>query len=110
MLRVFILCAENVLTHDEDISDAYCTVTYEGRSQTRANEEGYYIKYVVESFLRLALSFLYNHNHSLSLPCCQSSYIRHSIKRAIIGKAVAVSLSLSRVCLWVSCCTWNMCV
>uniref|UniRef100_A0A8C1G0H3 Dysferlin, limb girdle muscular dystrophy 2B (autosomal recessive) n=1 Tax=Cyprinus carpio TaxID=7962 RepID=A0A8C1G0H3_CYPCA len=30
MLRVFILCAQNVLTHDEDISDAYCTVTYEG--------------------------------------------------------------------------------
>uniref|UniRef100_A0A8C2JZ49 Dysferlin n=1 Tax=Cyprinus carpio TaxID=7962 RepID=A0A8C2JZ49_CYPCA len=30
MLRVFILCAQNVLTHEEDISDAYCTVTYEG--------------------------------------------------------------------------------
>ncbi|XP_051578034.1 dysferlin-like isoform X2 [Myxocyprinus asiaticus] len=30
MLRVFILCAQNVLTHDEDSSDAYCTVTYEG--------------------------------------------------------------------------------
>uniref|UniRef100_A0A673HJU8 Dysferlin n=1 Tax=Sinocyclocheilus rhinocerous TaxID=307959 RepID=A0A673HJU8_9TELE len=30
MLRVFILCAQNVLTHDEDISDAYCIVTYEG--------------------------------------------------------------------------------
>ncbi|XP_058637231.1 dysferlin isoform X11 [Onychostoma macrolepis] len=30
MLRVFILCAQNVLTHDEDVSDAYCTVTYEG--------------------------------------------------------------------------------
>ncbi|KAG5260958.1 hypothetical protein AALO_G00298400 [Alosa alosa] len=30
MLRVFILCAENVLTHDQDISDAYCSVTYEG--------------------------------------------------------------------------------
>uniref|UniRef100_A0A8B9K0I1 Dysferlin, limb girdle muscular dystrophy 2B (autosomal recessive) n=1 Tax=Astyanax mexicanus TaxID=7994 RepID=A0A8B9K0I1_ASTMX len=30
MLRVFILCAQNVLTHDEDISDAYCCVTYEG--------------------------------------------------------------------------------
>ncbi len=38
MLRVFILCAQNVLTHDEDISDAYCTVTYEGRGQTRVNE------------------------------------------------------------------------
>uniref|UniRef100_A0A672R9G5 Dysferlin-like n=1 Tax=Sinocyclocheilus grahami TaxID=75366 RepID=A0A672R9G5_SINGR len=32
MLRVFILCAQNVLTHDEDISDAYCTVTYEGKA------------------------------------------------------------------------------
>uniref|UniRef100_W5KWQ0 Dysferlin, limb girdle muscular dystrophy 2B (autosomal recessive) n=1 Tax=Astyanax mexicanus TaxID=7994 RepID=W5KWQ0_ASTMX len=30
MLRVFILCAQNVLTHDEDISDAYCCVAYEG--------------------------------------------------------------------------------
>ncbi|XP_030635858.1 dysferlin isoform X2 [Chanos chanos] len=30
MLRVFILCAQNVLTPDEDISDAYCCVTYEG--------------------------------------------------------------------------------
>ncbi|XP_037402227.1 dysferlin isoform X3 [Pygocentrus nattereri] len=30
MLRVFILCAQNVLTHDEDITDAYCCVTYEG--------------------------------------------------------------------------------
>ncbi|XP_056605421.1 dysferlin isoform X7 [Triplophysa dalaica] len=30
MLRVFVLCAQNVLTHDEDVSDAYCTVTYEG--------------------------------------------------------------------------------
>uniref|UniRef100_A0A4W4HL56 C2 domain-containing protein n=1 Tax=Electrophorus electricus TaxID=8005 RepID=A0A4W4HL56_ELEEL len=30
MLRVFILCAQNVLTHDEDVSDAYCRVTYEG--------------------------------------------------------------------------------
>ncbi len=40
MLRVFILCAQNVLTHDEDISDAYCTVTYEGRGQTRVNEKG----------------------------------------------------------------------
>ncbi|KAI5609942.1 dysferlin isoform X9 [Silurus asotus] len=29
MLRVFILCAQNVLTHDEDITDAYCCVTYE---------------------------------------------------------------------------------
>ncbi|MCJ8731563.1 hypothetical protein PDJAM_G00200870 [Pangasius djambal] len=30
MLRVFILCAQNVLTHDEDITDAYCCVTFEG--------------------------------------------------------------------------------
>nr|XP_046236936.1 dysferlin isoform X2 [Scatophagus argus] len=30
MLRVFILCAEGLLTPDDDISDAYCTVTYEG--------------------------------------------------------------------------------
>ncbi|XP_031440448.1 dysferlin isoform X3 [Clupea harengus] len=30
MLRVFILCAENVQTHDTDVSDAYCTVSYEG--------------------------------------------------------------------------------
>ncbi|XP_076829493.1 dysferlin isoform X3 [Brachyhypopomus gauderio] len=30
MLRVFILCAQNVLTHDEDVSDAYCCVSYEG--------------------------------------------------------------------------------
>ncbi|XP_053717200.1 dysferlin isoform X6 [Synchiropus splendidus] len=30
MLRVFILCAERLLTPDSDISDAYCTVTYEG--------------------------------------------------------------------------------
>ncbi|XP_058250619.1 dysferlin isoform X2 [Hemibagrus wyckioides] len=30
MLRVFILCAQKVLTHDEDITDAYCCVTYEG--------------------------------------------------------------------------------
>lgn len=33
MLRVFILCAQNVLTHDEDITDAYCCVTYEGRDE-----------------------------------------------------------------------------
>lgn len=31
MLRVFILCAERLITPDDDISDAYCTVTYEGR-------------------------------------------------------------------------------
>uniref|UniRef100_A0A673B792 Dysferlin, limb girdle muscular dystrophy 2B (autosomal recessive) n=1 Tax=Sphaeramia orbicularis TaxID=375764 RepID=A0A673B792_9TELE len=30
MLRVFILCAERLQTPDDDISDAYCTVTYEG--------------------------------------------------------------------------------
>ncbi|XP_028856711.1 dysferlin isoform X9 [Denticeps clupeoides] len=30
MLRVFILCAQNVLTPDQDITDAYCCVTYEG--------------------------------------------------------------------------------
>uniref|UniRef100_A0A8C4H5G6 Dysferlin, limb girdle muscular dystrophy 2B (autosomal recessive) n=1 Tax=Dicentrarchus labrax TaxID=13489 RepID=A0A8C4H5G6_DICLA len=30
MLRVFILCAERLHTPDDDISDAYCTVTYEG--------------------------------------------------------------------------------
>ncbi|XP_047242007.1 dysferlin isoform X4 [Girardinichthys multiradiatus] len=30
MLRVFILCAERLQTPDEDISDAYCSVTYEG--------------------------------------------------------------------------------
>ncbi|KAJ8262602.1 hypothetical protein GJAV_G00168250 [Gymnothorax javanicus] len=29
MLRVFILCAYNVVTPDEDISDAYCCVTFE---------------------------------------------------------------------------------
>uniref|UniRef100_A0A671NPU5 C2 domain-containing protein n=1 Tax=Sinocyclocheilus anshuiensis TaxID=1608454 RepID=A0A671NPU5_9TELE len=39
MLRVFILYAQNVLMHDEDISDAYCTITYEGRGQTRVNEK-----------------------------------------------------------------------
>lgn len=33
MLRVFILCAQNVLTHDEDITDAYCCVTYEGKDE-----------------------------------------------------------------------------
>lgn len=43
----------------------------------------------------MPFSFLHNHIHSLlSLSCCQSSYFPHSIKRAIIGKAVAVSLSL----------------
>lgn len=31
MLRVFILCAEQLHTPDDDISDAYCSVTYEGR-------------------------------------------------------------------------------
>uniref|UniRef100_A0A672IY18 Dysferlin, limb girdle muscular dystrophy 2B (autosomal recessive) n=1 Tax=Salarias fasciatus TaxID=181472 RepID=A0A672IY18_SALFA len=30
MLRVFILCAERLQTPDDDISDSYCTVTYEG--------------------------------------------------------------------------------
>uniref|UniRef100_A0A7N6BP04 C2 domain-containing protein n=1 Tax=Anabas testudineus TaxID=64144 RepID=A0A7N6BP04_ANATE len=30
MLRVFILCAERLQTPDDDISDAYCSVTYEG--------------------------------------------------------------------------------
>ncbi|KAE8279305.1 Dysferlin Dystrophy-associated fer-1-like protein Fer-1-like protein 1 [Larimichthys crocea] len=30
MLRVFILCAEHLQTPDDDISDSYCTVTYEG--------------------------------------------------------------------------------
>ncbi|PWA32930.1 hypothetical protein CCH79_00015512 [Gambusia affinis] len=29
MLRVFILCAERLQTPDDDISDAYCSVTYE---------------------------------------------------------------------------------
>ncbi|XP_056299171.1 dysferlin isoform X6 [Pseudoliparis swirei] len=30
MLRGFILCAERLQTPDDDISDSYCTVTYEG--------------------------------------------------------------------------------
>ncbi|XP_076027718.1 dysferlin isoform X3 [Genypterus blacodes] len=30
MLRVFILCAERLHTPDDDISDSYCSVTYEG--------------------------------------------------------------------------------
>uniref|UniRef100_A0A3Q2GR86 Dysferlin, limb girdle muscular dystrophy 2B (autosomal recessive) n=1 Tax=Cyprinodon variegatus TaxID=28743 RepID=A0A3Q2GR86_CYPVA len=30
MLRVFILCAERLQTPDNDVSDAYCSVTYEG--------------------------------------------------------------------------------
>ncbi|XP_034020743.1 dysferlin isoform X3 [Thalassophryne amazonica] len=30
MLRVFILCAERLHTPDDDISDAYCSVSYEG--------------------------------------------------------------------------------
>ncbi|XP_054916786.1 dysferlin isoform X6 [Poeciliopsis prolifica] len=30
MLRVFILCAERLQTPDDDVSDAYCSVTYEG--------------------------------------------------------------------------------
>uniref|UniRef100_UPI0037E767B9 dysferlin n=1 Tax=Semicossyphus pulcher TaxID=241346 RepID=UPI0037E767B9 len=30
MLRVFILCAERLQTPDDDVSDSYCTVTYEG--------------------------------------------------------------------------------
>uniref|UniRef100_A0AAQ5Y546 C2 domain-containing protein n=1 Tax=Amphiprion ocellaris TaxID=80972 RepID=A0AAQ5Y546_AMPOC len=30
MLRVFILCAERLQTPDSDVSDAYCSVTYEG--------------------------------------------------------------------------------
>ncbi|XP_064199858.1 dysferlin isoform X7 [Anguilla rostrata] len=30
MLRVFILCANNVVTPDADITDAYCCVTFEG--------------------------------------------------------------------------------
>lgn len=32
MLRVFILCAERLQTPDDDVSDAYCSVTYEGMS------------------------------------------------------------------------------
>lgn len=58
--------------------------------------KGFYIKYVVERvclewhFLFCTITIIL----SLSLPCCQSSYFPHSIKRAIIGKAVAVSLSL----------------
>lgn len=31
MLRVFILSAERLQTPDDDVSDAYCSVTYEGR-------------------------------------------------------------------------------
>ncbi|KAJ8268835.1 hypothetical protein COCON_G00114420 [Conger conger] len=30
MLRVFILCASNVVTPDEDVTDAYCCITYDG--------------------------------------------------------------------------------
>ncbi|XP_061769069.1 dysferlin isoform X1 [Nerophis ophidion] len=30
MLRVFILCAQHLQTPDDDVSDAYCTVTHEG--------------------------------------------------------------------------------
>ncbi|XP_061921542.1 dysferlin isoform X1 [Entelurus aequoreus] len=30
MLRVFILCAQRLQTPDDDVSDAYCTVTHEG--------------------------------------------------------------------------------
>uniref|UniRef100_A0A671VAC8 Dysferlin, limb girdle muscular dystrophy 2B (autosomal recessive) n=1 Tax=Sparus aurata TaxID=8175 RepID=A0A671VAC8_SPAAU len=30
MLRVFILCAERLQTPDDDVSDSYCSVTYEG--------------------------------------------------------------------------------
>ncbi|KAL4660942.1 dysferlin, partial [Arapaima gigas] len=30
MLRVFILCAENLQTPDEDVSDGYCCVTFQG--------------------------------------------------------------------------------
>lgn len=32
MLRVFILYAENVHTADTDISDAYCSVVFAGKS------------------------------------------------------------------------------
>lgn len=32
MLRVFILCAERLQTPDDDISDAYCTITYDGKN------------------------------------------------------------------------------
>ncbi|XP_036072466.1 dysferlin isoform X2 [Oryzias melastigma] len=36
MLRVFILCAERLQTPDDDVSDAYCSVTYEGsKKKTR---------------------------------------------------------------------------
>ncbi len=74
-------------------------------------KEFFLCKINCREFARMPFSFPHNHIHSLlSLSCCQSSYFPHSIKRAIIGKAVAVSLSLSCVYLWVSCCTWNMCV
>lgn len=32
MLRVCILCAERLQTPDDDISDAYCTITYDGKT------------------------------------------------------------------------------
>ena len=35
MLRVFLLCAERLHTPDDDISDAYCQVIYEGRECER---------------------------------------------------------------------------
>uniref|UniRef100_A0A3Q3DHJ1 Dysferlin, limb girdle muscular dystrophy 2B (autosomal recessive) n=1 Tax=Hippocampus comes TaxID=109280 RepID=A0A3Q3DHJ1_HIPCM len=35
MLRVFILCAERLQTPDDDISDAYCTVTHESKKKTK---------------------------------------------------------------------------
>lgn len=51
MLRVFILCAERLQTPDDDISDAYCSVTYEGMDGLFRGPEGgkkqlrsYYLK------------------------------------------------------------------
>lgn len=40
MLRVFILCAERLQTPDDDISDAYCSVTYEGTGGLFRGPEG----------------------------------------------------------------------
>lgn len=39
MLRVFVLCAERLQTPDNDISDAYCQIIYEGRDEDEEEEE-----------------------------------------------------------------------
>lgn len=72
MLRVFILCAENVLTHDEDVSDAYCTATYEGRRQRAwpgLSLSAVLVKYIMYSWDLLRMGYSFLHNHIILLYC-----------------------------------------